>query len=388
MLWGSIIMLMSLPSTFPVYNFLHKHVFYFKYFRNLHFFLWMIVLPIIVLFACELLKLMLITRPKTRVGKSALTIFVVIFHGLVVAHFLRSSDLIGSTYVTAVLSLLFFVYFIWLKNSFLQTNEWVVLTVFFVLIVLQPIQTYYYFNRNADLFERTVYVHKPDLDHFLFPKGESADRVVSRMDYEKVKSADNVRPTDIYFSSRAHVAMVDNLNYDIFVWYLRNKFILYDRVRKIHQNEFEFKDLEIAFRDNLNYAYVIDEDVETESVEGNINVAENAHKIFGQSDYFKIIKFDVNSVTLKTNFNSKKFLVFNDTFSNSWQAFVNGKRVSVEPANYAYKGIWLPEGENVIFFRFGSMWRYVLNGLLICLFVFMLMGILYGAAKSNQRVSA
>ena len=72
---------------------------------------------------------------------------------------------------------------------------------------------------------------------------------------------------------------------------------------------------------------------------------------------------------IKTNFDQEKFLVYNDNYHSGWQAFVNGRQVDLWRANYAFKGLWIPRGENIVYMRFGSLGIYFLK--------YFLMGIFY-----------
>jgi len=50
---GLLVYLISLNDATPLYRFLYDHIFYFKYFRNFEFFLWVVLLPLGILFLVE-----------------------------------------------------------------------------------------------------------------------------------------------------------------------------------------------------------------------------------------------------------------------------------------------------------------------------------------------
>jgi len=64
-LWGLIVYMTASPYS-ALYLFLYKHVFYFKFYRNLHFYLWIVLLPLFVLLVCEILKQLFQYRPNSR----------------------------------------------------------------------------------------------------------------------------------------------------------------------------------------------------------------------------------------------------------------------------------------------------------------------------------
>ena len=91
---------------------------------------------------------------------------------------------------------------------------------------------------------------------------------------------------------------------------------------------------------------------------------------------------DVNSLKLKTQFDTDKFLVYNDAYNSQWQVFIDGKRQELFRANIAFKGMWVPAGEHVVYLRYGALWRYGLKYVLFGLFWFVF---LYGGYACYRR---
>ena len=77
-----------------------------------------------------------------------------------------------------------------------------------------------------------------------------------------------------------------------------------------------------------------------------------------------------NTLKVKTHFVSPKFLVYNDGFHSGWNALMDGKRVELERANIAFKGIWVPLGDHRVDFQYGKWWQYALNYFLLFIFYF------------------
>ena len=80
--------------------------------------------------------------------------------------------------------------------------------------------------------------------------------------------------------------------------------------------------------------------------------------------------FSVNSLTVRTNFDSRKFLVYNDNFQKGWRVFIDGKPSRLWRANIAFKGVWVPAGEHTISFRFGTPAVYLMKFIMISIFYF------------------
>jgi hypothetical protein len=71
--------------------------------------------------------------------------------------------------------------------------------------------------------------------------------------------------------------------------------------------------------------------------------------------------FDVNTLRLKSNFNKPETVVYNDSYTTSWKAFIDGNAVELLRVNTAFKGIKVPEGEHEIEFLYrppGGRWVY------------------------------
>ena len=85
-----------------------------------------------------------------------------------------------------------------------------------------------------------------------------------------------------------------------------------------------------------------------------------------------MLAFDTNFIKFKTNFSTPKFVVYVDSFHDRWRAFLNGKKTRLYRADIAFKGLWVPSGENVVDLRFGQSWQYV--------FKYFLLGIFYMVA--------
>ena len=67
---------------------------------------------------------------------------------------------------------------------------------------------------------------------------------------------------------------------------------------------------------------------------------------------FRVTDFSSDRIRMETAFGTDKFLVYNDSYHPWWRAYINGVRVQVFRSNYAFKGIWLPAGENNVRFEF------------------------------------
>jgi len=70
-----------------------------------------------------------------------------------------------------------------------------------------------------------------------------------------------------------------------------------------------------------------------------------------------------------------------DAYFPGWKAWVNGQPVKIYPANYLFRGVFLPPGEHIVEFRFVPFWFYA--GLAVSLISFF--GFIYLLLKRKQK---
>jgi hypothetical protein len=83
---------------------------------------------------------------------------------------------------------------------------------------------------------------------------------------------------------------------------------------------------------------------------------------------FGVKKFDPNSLVLDVTSEQTGYLLFNDTYSQHWRAYLDGVEIPIYRSNIQFKSVWLPAGENQTlafhysptFYRF-TLWIYVLT---------------------------
>ncbi|MFH1846514.1 MAG: YfhO family protein [Candidatus Omnitrophota bacterium] len=63
------------------------------------------------------------------------------------------------------------------------------------------------------------------------------------------------------------------------------------------------------------------------------------------------------------------YLVRLENFHRGWQAYVDGQRVTVYRANYAFQAIRMPEGEHKVVFKFVSLYTFLMYIHCVCMFL-------------------
>ena len=166
--------------------------------------------------------------------------------------------------------------------------------------------------------------------------------------------------------------LFENLPSKILDKYIKHKFYLYDRIKVINNENKNLPLLTEIFENNINLALVSIEETQDQSLkfqsvltDHNLNIKDQATIIASSSESFEVCSFNANSIKIRTHFNKEKFLVYTDSFQSDWQVFVNGKRVPLYRSNFAFKGVELSPGENIVYFRY-----FPLGGELMYLFIF------------------
>jgi len=232
-------------------------------------------------------------------------------------------------------------------------------------------------EKRAEIYN--VLQHAPTMDYLRFSLPEFFN------EDDLPDPAFKKAPGNMYFGTKWFYLLRKNLNFNIFEKYMKKEFLVYDHVEWIDDTPFtlddpsqdparegepskyeEIKRVEEAFASNQNVAFIDGQD----GLQGQTGraVSKKAQVMTRHSPSVRLLDFDINFIKLKTNFDSQKFLVYNDNFYTGWQAFINGKKTRLWRANIAFKGLWVPPGENIVTLRFGARWQYFLKYFLIGIF--------------------
>lgn len=375
-LWGMLIFFMGSPYTVPLYDFLYAHVFYFKYFRNLHFFLWLVLLPVFILFIVEQLRMLLAAVPQDRAQEQKFLGWVVMAHlGLAVFLWGQGSSSL-STWLTLGLSLVCCFFYVKKKG---KIQDAVLSGCVLALIVPQSLEAFHFFSRNV--FKKSAeegWVFRNNVFHFPGDRSvkDSPLTAYDRWAFEfpfvqpgsPAPQNNQEAPAKSYFylGTQWFGVLHENLGGHILDEYLRHKLTVYDQVKVMDDKAATSDSLGRLFAGNVNLAIVSSDDEPRHAATPASSPA--AQRITGDSFQLKVLAFDANSLRLRTNFDARKFLVYNDSFYRGWKVFINGKQEKIHRANVAFKGVWVPAGERIVDFRYGETWRYGVEWALLAVF--------------------
>ena len=358
------IFLLSLTDITPVHKFLYDHLFIFKLFRNMFYFAYFAI-PLVILFAVEQLRLFLNRNPQNNAQKIFLFLYLIGIHCLFVLFLHHEGEIIISSYLTIGLSLLFFLA---AASGFLKKGNPVTTGLFLIIITLQPLQVFDCMIKSAasivpwTTYERFI----PRFSYVRRTREEGPVIFKGHMDGLQDHSGFN----NWKYSGLANAFLVhENINHDILEKYTHYKFFLYDHIDVMDTTP-DFKQLEKALETYENTAFVAgplrSSLLPSESEKNSVQA--NAQPIIQNSREFTVTNFDLNHITLTTDFDTRKFLVYTDSFHKNWNAFMNGKPVEIFQTNIAFKGIWLPPGKNIIRLQYGSFGTYFFSFFMIATF--------------------
>lgn len=371
-----ILFLISLGEATPVSRFFYEHVFYFKYFRNLFYFS-IFIMPLLILFSVMQLKSLVEYKMASAGEKRGHMLLIVGVHLAFVSYLLVHGDTMVSSYATIILSLVFFVYFL-ARGSHGFKNYWLIGLLGIAL--LQPAQVFYAYAKNASeedcAIPRThshvafsyvrpekavespcaIYRYRPYIVYWYDMALQDAPPVI--------KGAERISK-GVYFLSH-------RIGEEVLLQYAKNKFYLYDHVDAFNGDE-DIGRLRDVLKNNKNVALI-------DGAKGIVlqdaslgDPAERALVVHEGSDAFRVVRFDVNALTITTNFLVPKFLVYTDSYAPAWKVFINGRQADLYQANGAFKGFWVPAGSNTIHLTFlpkmsGNIFMFIVfffNGFLI-----------------------
>jgi len=374
MIMGAWIFFHFLGNLAPVHPFLHKHLYVYRLFRNLNYFIDFLV-PVAVVFFAEQLRLLLSAVTPSPRARARRIRWVIVSHATLGGYLFYLGGIFAVTWLTLILSAVFFSLY---YSGILAGRR--AMTAFFVaaLIVMQPVV---FFNHHPGAVTQNIHHERfvpvfsylrPPYREGIYMKGKIAGPVQDVSGFETWRSP----------RLRWSQVLMDNAPRAVLEPYTRHKFVVYDNVVPADPDKIDFGLFRRSLAEKQNAAWVF--------LKRNAPLSKNpppggtpgtAEFITAGSDRLKVTAFDLNAITLTSDFPSRKFLVYNDSYHPGWSASVNGRPARIYQSNIAFKGIWLPAGKNVVQFSFGRGWEYVYCFALLALFYFVFLCLVWLTLK-------
>jgi len=372
--WAGMLFLIASPKNTGIYHWLFENIFFFRLFRNLHFFLWFAILPIVILFLSEQYRQLMVWWDKREGQKIFSLLFVLAVHLAVLAFLRQRGTALVTTYATVCLSLIFFV-LRW--AGVLKTHSpWTWLLLLAALSV-EPFEVFsvHLINNSPKMLYASQY-DQPYLD-FSYSRGAEVP-----IDLEKERNGYyEPAPTTIYVGTRWFHDINSRMNKNILRNYLTARIFAVDQLRSLPPPQKDIPILGKAFMERQNVAFVeagADSDAD-QPLKGTAEVFDQA------SQKLKVLRFNANAMTLRTNFEQKKFLVINDCFYAGWTARVNGRPEKIHRTNIAFKGLWVPNGNQIIELRYRNTASVGLEVLALILSNGIFLVLLFGPRQREEE---
>lgn len=372
----------------PFYQFLKTHINFFKYFRNLHFFLWFSLLPIFIVFVVEQLKVLKEQWPTEKIQRILWNGMIIGIHITFLIYILTQTKPIIFTFVSIGLSLIFLLGYL----SGRPTNQFWLYSAVLLAIIFEAVQVFQFLPVNSGVLKTHSYRYEKPYVKLILPDSQewSADKEI----LQSIKSKTN--PPSIYMGLKWYnflnqIIPQENL---ILQRYIDKKFLIYDRTEALDLKKIDLQNLLKTIVLGTNMALVTAQPGEEKilsalnKLDSHLNEEKNKTKVqIVTKDYgqLEVLNYDVNNLKFKTDFNSMKFVVYNDGYASGWRGFIDGKPLNIWRANLAFKGMWIPEGKHVIELKYGSTGQYWFNYGLLILFLGVFIYLLNGLFKIQYR---
>ena len=169
-LWIAALLIICIPKASPVYAFFYSHVSFFKYFRNLHFYLWVTILPAVCLLLGEQLRSYLAWRPLILRERLAGAFYIVIIHSTLAWFFWHCHYPVVSSYFVLILSSVFF---LWRLFGTLERRITLTMVILLLVTALEPGEIYGYLSQNTKPYQPYAYTYDTTSSDFHYVRGDN-----------------------------------------------------------------------------------------------------------------------------------------------------------------------------------------------------------------------
>ena len=375
--------LIALADVSPLHGFLYRHLYMYRLFRNLIYFVYFII-PVLILFSFDQLRIFL--RPaESLCGRWGRVLLVWIAHAVIAVALRSWPGVFPSTPWIWAGSLVFFSCVA--AGGWKPTSALTGLTLA-ALVLLQPVQVLSSYPADFQRLE-PWHVTEPFAARFQWQRPLRPDE-----NYFKGKNAGGMQDFSgfafwKFTGLRWSYDLQQNMDPDLLESYTRNKFVVYDRVQWVPLNPAGYQALTEAIVQKGRSALVHDraavsarpDDLRAGDQEAGVPVF-----LEENNPGLRVTHFDVNGVRMHTDFSQAKFLVYNDSYHQEWRVFLDGNIIPLYRANMAFKGVWVPPGQHLLEFRFGAPWRQVLSYGLCLAFALALGGLIFLAVRDARKI--
>ncbi len=349
------VLLFSLGDVSFLQPWCYQHIFFFKYFRNLHFLISGFA-AFLILCACEQFRIFLERTGSSIVGQHRTWLIKVFFIHVAFFIFLMFQwRPTTGDYITVILSLAFFIAY---ARGYLKKE------VFFygallIVVLPQPMELFKFIHKNTAGFSfpysRSPYSFSESKPVFAFlrPTPEQEKGFKDTAFFGEVKDRSGI---DVYkyMGTKWSYELKQHMDIGFLREYVRHKFVWY------------------PFSPGMK-AVRLFEDYRGQFIDNNCK-------------QLRVEGFDLNFIRLHSAFNQEGYLIYNDSYDRGWRAYLDGKPLAIERANVAFKGLRIPAGEHNIELRYQPRWKHFLYFFLIGYFFFVFIVLIGTTLAKGLRI--
>jgi hypothetical protein len=352
-----IIGMLALGDNASLYGFFYEHIFFFKYFRNMFYFM-IFLIPLLILFAAERVRSVkesLAQDPAS--GRWILGGSVILTLGFGAFLFFQG-NILWTTWTTLLGGLLCAAAL--LIKPGLRWKSAGVMGIFLVFLFIEPIQVLSAYSEHARPYACQLPAqHVRPVMAFTRADGPVetgclADKFLSVV--QDIWHDMLLTDTDGTIGmpgtvGRGTFLLSAYIQEDDLKRYTHHKFMLYRQVEPLAATLENLAKVVGSVKDGEDIVYVSNSDQELLRAfpsAGPLSARHGMAPVSQPGENFRVSRFDVNGLALLTNYPEDQFLVYTDSYDPAWQVFINGRRARLYKANWAFKGIWLPRGHNYV----------------------------------------
>ncbi len=325
--------LIAISSASGVYRFLFEHIPFFKLMRNVYYFFWLAIFPMGILLTVTAWQALMISIKDSK-RKNLWLFYVGLCHLAFILFLLRQDGTLFGAWAAVIFSLAFFVVFCIFEERISTPFGFCAI---FLAVVIQSSQVY-------GFLERRIYQIQEDSTNFVTTHPNNK---ILRM--------------DLYYTSPWLALLNDFIDPAVLQNYMPHKYIFYDNVVPYNDSPGSLKTFELSAASHTNIAYVSKFESEPGDWRANTFVNPQANYDPLASGEILSISNDANTFKFKTHLSFSRFLVINDNYNSAWHAFINGHPARLLRANVAFKGLWIPAGENQVLLRYADNRSYIIH---------------------------
>lgn len=369
--WAFLALVSGVYEASPVYKFLYDRVAYIKYMRNFQYFLWINLLPVLILLAVENLSLFL----KEDWGRSHKRPFILwglaLAHAALIIYFMMNKATLG---LSAAFGLSFLFFYFWIQKPECRKSKYIWFTLF-MSILFHPIEVYSYLTKNSSPKMAPYDYERAVVQNFnlrVTREINSDNEYIPYLEENKINEILKTQqwPFTAWFSLKSYYHFRQMIAPEAVD--LLSVFQLYDDVYRIDQGspDYEFINKSLLKRANMAFISNVTPKSEFEmknSLDAHPKLRRNI-LVSGNSEAIKAKTIQPNALELECNFIKNKFLVYTDNFEKQWEVFIDGKKEFLYQANLTFKGVWVPAGRHKVVFKYGAGFHGFYNKFLLFVF--------------------